>query len=586
MILYDPSRQYLQETAHRIHANIAALAIPHGDYGRLVAVTVSVGRRLRRADAGAQHAGLRAARRRGALRGQGGRPQPLGVQRGGLRLARDRLVPQAAPRRRLRPARPAGDARHRPPRRRRHAAARPPDGRRATPRRRSAVAPPPAARKIVASGLAAAAMMQCDPPGATTGPADEHDGAPMTIQHAARGRIQRLLIANRGEIAIRVMRAANELGIRTVAIYSREDRFSLHRFKADESYLVGEGKGPVEAYLDIADIVRIAREAHCDAMHPGLRLPVREPGFRRGLRRRRDCVRRPHARDDAHARQQGRGARARDRRGRAGDAGDRRRCPPTRPRSPRLAAEVGYPLMLKASWGGGGRGMRVVESEAELPELVAAARREAKAAFGNDEVYLEKLIRRARHVEVQLLGDAHGNLVHLCERDCTVQRRNQKVVERAPAAYLDAAQRAELCELRRSRSAARSGYRTPARSSSCRTPTPAGSTSSRSTRASRSSTRSPRSSPASTSSRRRSASPRARRIGTPDSGVPPQDEIRSSATRCSAGSRPRTPRTTSSPTTARSPPTAAPPASASASTPAPPIAARSSAASTTRCWSR
>jgi pyruvate carboxylase len=112
-----------------------------------------------------------------------------------------------------------------------------------------------------------------------------------------------------------------------------------------------------------------------------------------------------------------------------------------------LAASVGYPVMLKASWGGGGRGMRVVEDPGQLAEMVAAARREAKAAFGNDEVYLEKLVRRARHVEVQILGDTHGNLVHLFERDCTVQRRNQKVVERAPAVFLDDTQRAALCEL-------------------------------------------------------------------------------------------------------------------------------------------
>ena len=112
----------------------------------------------------------------------------------------------------------------------------------------------------------------------------------------------------------------------------------------------------------------------------------------------------------------------------------------------RLAHEIGYPVMLKASWGGGGRGMRVVESDAQLAEVLPVARREAKAAFGNDEVYLEKLVRRARHVEVQILGDAHGGLVHLYERDCTVQRRNQKVVERAPAVFLSDAQRAELCE--------------------------------------------------------------------------------------------------------------------------------------------
>jgi pyruvate carboxylase len=266
----------------------------------------------------------------------------------------------------------------------------------------------------------------------------------MTSQHAAHGRIQRLLIANRGEIAIRVMRAANELGIRTVAIYSREDRFSLHRTKADESYLVGEGKGPVEAYLDIADIVHVAREAHCDAVHPGYGFLAENPEFADACAAAGLVFVGP---TPETMRTLGNKVAARALATSAGVPV----MPATGPlpadpaATAALAGGIGYPLMLKASWGGGGRGMRVIEAEADLAELVAAARREAKAAFGNDEVYLEKLIRHARHVEVQLLGDGHGNLVHLWERDCTVQRRNQKVVERAPAVFLDAAQRAELC---------------------------------------------------------------------------------------------------------------------------------------------
>jgi pyruvate carboxylase len=274
--------------------------------------------------------------------------------------------------------------------------------------------------------------------------AREHDGTPMSTQHAARGRIQRLLIANRGEIAIRVMRAANELGIRTVAIYSREDRFSLHRTKADESYLVGEGKGPVEAYLDIADIVRVAREAHCDAVHPGYGFLAENPAFAEACAAAALVFVGP---SPETMRTLGNKVAARLLATAAGVPV----MPATGPlpddpaAAAALAAGVGYPLMLKASWGGGGRGMRVIDGEADLAELVAAARREAKAAFGNDEVYLEKLIRHARHVEVQLLGDDQGNLVHLWERDCSVQRRNQKVVERAPAVFLDAAQRAELC---------------------------------------------------------------------------------------------------------------------------------------------
>jgi pyruvate carboxylase len=257
-------------------------------------------------------------------------------------------------------------------------------------------------------------------------------------------RIKTLLIANRGEIAIRVMRAAAELGIRTVAIYSQEDRFSLHRMKADESYLVGEGKTPLEAYLDIHDIVRIAREANADAVHPGYGFLSENPQFAEACAAAGLIFVGP---TPDTMRSLGNKVAARNLAIAAGV--------PVMPATPplpnddativKLANEVGFPVMLKASWGGGGRGMRVVEDVSQLPDSVAAARREAKAAFGNDEVYLEKLVRRARHIEVQLLGDTHGNLVHLFERDCTVQRRNQKVVERAPAFFLTDAERAELC---------------------------------------------------------------------------------------------------------------------------------------------
>ncbi len=257
-------------------------------------------------------------------------------------------------------------------------------------------------------------------------------------------RIRSILVANRGEIAIRVMRAANELGLRTVAIYSQEDRFSLHRTKADESYLVGAGKGPIEAYLDIADILRIAHAAHVDAIHPGYGFLSENPEFAQACAAAGVVFVGPRPET---MRTLGNKVAARNLATAAGV--------PVMPATPplptsledcrRLAHEIGYPVMLKASWGGGGRGMRVVESDAQLAELLPVARREAKAAFGNDEVYLEKLVRRARHVEVQILGDAHGGLVHLYERDCTVQRRNQKVVERAPAVFLSDAQRTELC---------------------------------------------------------------------------------------------------------------------------------------------
>jgi pyruvate carboxylase len=257
--------------------------------------------------------------------------------------------------------------------------------------------------------------------------------------------VKSLLIANRGEIAIRVMRAATELGIRTVAIHSREDRFSLHRTKADESYCVGEGKGPIEAYLDIDDIVRIGREARVDAIHPGYGFLSESPEFAEACAAAGIIFVGPLP---DTMRQLGNKVAARNLAQSAGVPV----MPATPPlpedevRTLELAREVGFPVMLKASWGGGGRGMRIVEHERGLAEAVAAARREAKAAFGKDEVYLEKLIVRARHVEVQILGDAHGNLVHLYERDCSLQRRNQKVVERAPAVFLSDAARAELCE--------------------------------------------------------------------------------------------------------------------------------------------
>ena len=264
------------------------------------------------------------------------------------------------------------------------------------------------------------------------------------VKPATPQRIRSLLVANRGEIAIRVMRAASELGLRTVAIYSQEDRFSLHRTKADEAYLVGRDKGPVEAYLDIADILRVAREAQVEAIHPGYGFLAENPELAQACAQAGIVFVGPEAQT---MRVLGNKVSARELAVAAGVAVMPATAPlPADPQEcARLAASVGYPLMLKASWGGGGRGSRVVEDATRLRELLPVARREAQAAFGNDEVYLEKLVRRARHVEVQILGDAHGNLVHLFERDCTVQRRHQKVVERAPAVFLSAAEREELC---------------------------------------------------------------------------------------------------------------------------------------------
>ncbi|MFC5303449.1 pyruvate carboxylase [Azospira restricta] len=257
-------------------------------------------------------------------------------------------------------------------------------------------------------------------------------------------KIRSLLVANRSEIAIRVLRAASEMGIRTVAIFSNEDRFALHRFKADESYLVGAGKKPIQAYLDIDDIIRIAKEAGVDAIHPGYGFLSENPDFADACAAAGIAFIGPKG--DV-MRTLGNKVSARELAEQAGVpvVPATGALPHDLDKAKKLAAEVGYPLMLKASWGGGGRGMRVIESEAELGPLMEVARREALAAFGNDEVYLEKLVRRARHVEVQVLGDTHGRRVHLFERDCSVQRRNQKVVERAPAPYLDEATRAELC---------------------------------------------------------------------------------------------------------------------------------------------
>ncbi len=256
---------------------------------------------------------------------------------------------------------------------------------------------------------------------------------------------RRILVANRSEIAIRALRAAVELGIRTIAIYSREDRFALHRFKADEAYPVGDGMGPIEAYLSIDEVIRVARENAADAIHPGYGFLSENPEFAEACADAGIVFVGPRP---EIMRELGNKVAARELAQSAGVPV----VPATGalPRDPdetaRMAREVGFPVMLKASWGGGGRGMRAIESEADLADEVEAARRECLAAFGNDEVYLERLIRRARHVEVQILGDNHGNLVHLHERDCSVQRRNQKIVERAPAHYLDGATRAAIHE--------------------------------------------------------------------------------------------------------------------------------------------
>ncbi|MDR6434077.1 pyruvate carboxylase [Brucella pseudogrignonensis] len=261
--------------------------------------------------------------------------------------------------------------------------------------------------------------------------------------------IRKILVANRSEIAIRVFRAANELGIKTVAIWAEEDKLSLHRFKADESYQVGRGPhlardlGPIESYLSIDEVIRVAKLSGADAIHPGYGLLSESPEFADACAENGIIFIGPKPET---MRRLGNKVAARNLAIEIGVPV----VPATDPlpddiaEVKKLAAKIGYPLMLKASWGGGGRGMRAIRAEEDLDREVTEAKREAKAAFGKDEVYLEKLVERARHVEVQILGDTHGNAVHLYERDCSIQRRNQKVVERAPAPYLNDEQRQEL----------------------------------------------------------------------------------------------------------------------------------------------
>ena len=244
------------------------------------------------------------------------------------------------------------------------------------------------------------------------------------------------------------MRAANEMGKKTVAVFAEEDKLGLHRFKADEAYRIGEGLGPVAAYLSIDEIIRVAKLSGADAIHPGYGLLSENPNF----------VDACDTNGITFIGQKAETMRA------LGDKASARKVAieanvPVIPATDVLgddmnvirkeAENVGYPLMLKASWGGGGRGMRPINDKSELEEKILEGRREAEAAFGNGEGYLEKMITKARHVEVQILGDQNGNIYHLWERDCSVQRRNQKVVERAPAPYLSKAQREEVCELGR-----------------------------------------------------------------------------------------------------------------------------------------
>ncbi|MEB6550640.1 pyruvate carboxylase [Heyndrickxia sporothermodurans] len=258
-------------------------------------------------------------------------------------------------------------------------------------------------------------------------------------------KIEKVLVANRGEIAIRVFRACTELNIRTVAIYSKEDSGSYHRYKADEAYLVGEGKKPIDAYLDIEGIIEIAKSSNVDAIHPGY-------GFlSENIQFAKRCVEEgitfigPNTNhldmfgDKVKAKEQAILANIPVIPGSNGPVSSLSEVQD-------FGQQHGYPIIIKASLGGGGRGMRIVNHAEEVTEAFTRAKSEAKAAFGNDEVYVEKFIKNPKHIEVQILGDANGNIVHLFERDCSVQRRHQKVVEVAPCVSLSDELRKEICQ--------------------------------------------------------------------------------------------------------------------------------------------
>ena len=255
----------------------------------------------------------------------------------------------------------------------------------------------------------------------------------------------KLLAANRGEIAIRIMRAATELGLRTATIYSEEDRLSLHRFKADEAYLVGQGKGPVGAYLDIEGIVATAKENEVDLIHPGYGFLSENPGFAEACAKAGITFVGPPPRllgllgDKIAARKLAAEAGVRIVPGTNEPIGDPAKALET-------AKAVGLPVIIKAAFGGGGRGMRVVRDAADLPAKIEEAQKEALLAFGNGAVFIERFVGKARHIEVQILADSHGDVMHLWERDCSVQRRHQKVVEVAPASNLSERTRRELCD--------------------------------------------------------------------------------------------------------------------------------------------
>lgn len=258
-------------------------------------------------------------------------------------------------------------------------------------------------------------------------------------------KFKRVLVANRGEIAIRIIRACHELGMRTVAIYSEEDKRSLFRTKAHEAYLIGKNKGPVEAYLNIDEIIDLALKKHVDAIHPGYGFLSENPEFARRCQEAGIEFIGPTAEMMEQLGDKIKSKIVAERAGVKVIPGVEEAIQ-SEEDALKIARECGYPVMIKAAAGGGGRGMRIVRSEEELLPSYRNAKSEAKKAFGNDDMFIEKYIEGPKHIEVQILGDKYGNIVHLYERDCSIQRRHQKVIEIAPSLVLTDEKRKEICE--------------------------------------------------------------------------------------------------------------------------------------------
>jgi len=258
-------------------------------------------------------------------------------------------------------------------------------------------------------------------------------------------KFKKVLVANRGEIAIRIIRACHELGIRTVAIYSEEDKRSLFRTKAHEAYLIGKNKGPVEAYLNIDEIIELALKKHVDAIHPGYGFLSENPEFARRCQEAGIEFIGPTAEMMEQLGDKIKSKIVAERAGVKVIPGVEEAIQ-SEEDALKIARECGYPVMIKAAAGGGGRGMRIVRNDEELLPSYRNAKSEAKKAFGNDDMFIEKYIEGPKHIEVQILGDKYGNIVHLYERDCSIQRRHQKVIEIAPSLVLTDEKRKEICE--------------------------------------------------------------------------------------------------------------------------------------------